>query len=56
MDDDYESWKEGDRVSAIYAALDRLEELYPAVLEEPWYQFPEKAVDDAVKGAVQELH
>ncbi|WP_165787064.1 hypothetical protein [Pseudohalioglobus lutimaris] len=45
MDDEYEGWVEGDLLSAIYVALDRLEELDPNCRKEPWFRYLEKAVD-----------
>ena len=45
MDDEYEGWLEGDLLSAIYVALDRLEELDPDCRTEAWFRYLEKAVD-----------
>ena len=43
MDDD--DYIEGDFFSAIYLALDRLEELDPATRNEPWFKLLETTVD-----------
>ena len=42
MDDDF---IKGDFFSALYMALDRLEELDPDVGREEWFQLLEKSVD-----------
>jgi len=41
-DDDY---IEGDFFSAIYIALETLEELDPASIDEPWFKLLEETVD-----------
>jgi len=46
QDDDYEVWVEDDFFSALYVALDKLEELDPAIRMEPWFKFLEKTVDN----------
>ena len=43
--DDYEGWLEGDLASALYVALDRLEELDPESRKEPWFKYLEKTLD-----------
>ena len=42
MDDDF---IEDDFFSALYVALDKLEELDPEVKHEPWFKLLESAVD-----------
>ena len=44
-DDDYEGFIEGDIFSALYLALDRLEELDPEAGNEPWFKLLESTVD-----------
>lgn len=44
-DDDYEGFIEDDFFSALYVALDRLEELDPDVRREEWFKLLENAVD-----------
>jgi len=41
VDDDF---IQGDLISTIYCALDRLEELDPESVKEPWFQLVEKSV------------
>ena len=44
-DDDHEEFVEDDFFSALYVALDRLEELAPETRNEPWFKLLEKTVD-----------
>lgn len=53
MDDDYEGWIEGDLYSALYVALDRLEELDPSVRQEEWFKYLEKTVDRDLAVAIK---
>ena len=57
MDDDF---IEDDFFSALYVALDRLEELDPATRNEPWFKLLESAVDKTlaphIEKARKKLH
>ena len=44
-DDEYYRWIEGDFFSALFIALDRLEELDPSLAREDWFRFLEKSAD-----------
>ena len=44
-DDDHEEIIEDDFFSALYVALDKLEELDPTVTQEDWFKVIEKTVD-----------
>ncbi|TDG13978.1 hypothetical protein E2F43_10820 [Seongchinamella unica] len=52
-DDDEQGWIDGDLASALYVALDRLEELDPEARKEPWFKYLEKAVDRTLTPAVE---
>ena len=59
-EDDYEEFIEGDLFSALYKALDRLEELDPETGNEPWFKLLESAVDKTlaphIEKARKKLH
>jgi len=44
-DGDHEEFVEDDFFSALYVALDRLEELAPETRKEPWFKLLESTVD-----------
>jgi len=54
-DDDYEGLIEDDLISALYVALDRLEELDPAVRQEPWFKLIEKTVDKTLPPHIKKV-
>lgn len=56
MDDDgYEGFIEDDFFSAIYVALDRLEELDPSSAKEPWFQLIGATVDKILAPHIEKV-
>ena len=56
QNDDYEGWIEGDFASALYVALDRLEELDPSVVNEDWFKFIGQTVDKTLAPHFEKAH
>ena len=52
--DDFDGLTEEDFFSALYVALDRLEELDPATRKEPWFKLLEKTVDKTLAPHIDE--
>ena len=52
-DDDHTA---DDFFSALYVALDRLEELDPATRKEPWFKLLEKTVDKTLAPHIEKAH
>ena len=53
MDDDY---IEDDFFSALYVALDKLEELDPEARHEPWFKLLENTVDKTLAPHIEKAH
>lgn len=53
MDDDF---IEDDFFSALYVALDRLEELDPATRNEPWFKLLETTVEKTLAPHIEKAH
>ena len=55
MDSD-DDFIEDDFYSALYVALDRLEELDPATRNEPWFKLLESAVDKTLAPDIEKAY
>ena len=54
--DNGEGWVEDDFFSALYVALDKLEELDPSTRSEPWFKYLEQAVDKALSSTMENIY
>jgi hypothetical protein len=52
MDDDY---RQDDFFSALYVALDTLEELDPATAERPWFQLLQTTADKTTAARLEQV-